>query len=270
MERPAPRLRVGATSFVYPADWVSNVRRLAGRVDDIELLFFRARQPGDLPDPSQVEQLRLLRRQGGLTYSIHLPIDLQLAGPESDLRQAAVDEVRRAIDAVRTLAPTCWVLHVEGRWDEGHGETPEALERWQERASGSLRQLLAGGIEPGQLAIESLDYDFGRIRPVIDALGLSAALDLGHELRQGRSVEQLVMAHLDRAPVIHLHGVDERGQDHRAISAFPEETGRWLLDTLAARRWPGALTLEVFDLMRLELSLDTLARWSREEDRRDG
>lgn len=32
--------RIGATSFVYPDRWLGNVARLAGRVDDVEILLF--------------------------------------------------------------------------------------------------------------------------------------------------------------------------------------------------------------------------------------
>ncbi|MCX7010033.1 MAG: hypothetical protein NTY53_22795 [Kiritimatiellaeota bacterium] len=34
--------RVGVTSYVYPADILPNVERLAGRVDDVELVLFES------------------------------------------------------------------------------------------------------------------------------------------------------------------------------------------------------------------------------------
>jgi len=34
------KFRLGSTSYVYPADLVTNARQLAGRVDDIELVLF--------------------------------------------------------------------------------------------------------------------------------------------------------------------------------------------------------------------------------------
>ncbi len=37
---PRLRPRIGTTSFVFPASWAENVRRLAGRVDDVEILVF--------------------------------------------------------------------------------------------------------------------------------------------------------------------------------------------------------------------------------------
>ncbi len=43
--------RLGATSFVYPAGWADNVERLIIEtpVRDVELLFFEADRPDQLP-----------------------------------------------------------------------------------------------------------------------------------------------------------------------------------------------------------------------------
>jgi len=49
--------RLGTTSFIYPATWSVNVERLAGRVDDVELLIFEATRDRDLPDEAELAEL---------------------------------------------------------------------------------------------------------------------------------------------------------------------------------------------------------------------
>jgi hypothetical protein len=51
--------RIGTTSFVYPARWLANVERLAGRVDDVEILLFEL--AGDAPGPDELAALEVFR-----------------------------------------------------------------------------------------------------------------------------------------------------------------------------------------------------------------
>jgi sugar phosphate isomerase/epimerase len=64
--------RIGATSFVYPDRWLPNVERLAGRVDDVEILVFEP----ELPDRAELAALANLKQKSGLTYDLgHLHRD---------------------------------------------------------------------------------------------------------------------------------------------------------------------------------------------------
>ena len=86
--------RLGTTSFIVPADLLTNVRFLAGRVRDIEVLLFEV-DDGDnaLPGPEVWVELAELARAHDLTYTIHLPLDLQLAGDDA-LRTGSLEKVR--------------------------------------------------------------------------------------------------------------------------------------------------------------------------------
>ena len=59
---------------------------------------------------------------------------------------------------------------------------------------------------PRALAVECIDYDFALIAPVVRALDLSVALDLGHALRDGLPLAPLVDAWLPRTRIVQLHG----------------------------------------------------------------
>src|SRR5690606_7565401 len=87
--------RLGTTSFIYPGGWADNVERLAGRVDDVEILFFESE---GLPSVDEVRRLAELEQRTNLTFSLHTPLDVSLASANEPRRQQAVAAVQRAIE----------------------------------------------------------------------------------------------------------------------------------------------------------------------------
>jgi sugar phosphate isomerase/epimerase len=253
-------MRVGTTSFIYPGGWLYNVERLAAHFDDIELLFFEADGQGAFPDAAECRALAACKRQHGLSYSLHTPLSASLASESALRRAAGVDAVRRAIDAAALFEPEHYVLHVYLGDGEGDASPPSDLDAWRERALGSLRQLIAGGVHPRQLCVEALDYDFALIQPVLEALDLSVALDVGHWVRDGRDELAELERYLPRARLLQWHGTEPGGRDHRSLLHYPADQARALLETLAARAFDGVLTLEVFDAAELASSQAVLAR----------
>jgi sugar phosphate isomerase/epimerase len=232
-------MRVGTTSFIYPGGWLYNVERLAAHFDDVELLFFEADGQGAFPDAQECRALAACKLQHGISYSLHTPLSASLASESPARRAAGVDAVRRAIDAAALLEPEHYVLHVYLGDGEGDATPPTDLDAWRERAQDSLRQLLAGGLHSRRLCIEALDYDFALIHPVVEALDLSVALDVGHWVRDGRDEIEELERYLGRARLLQWHGTDAHGRDHLSLRHYPPDQARALLATLAARAWSG-------------------------------
>ncbi|HKU43509.1 MAG TPA: cobamide remodeling phosphodiesterase CbiR [Polyangiales bacterium] len=258
-----PPFRTGATSFVYPASWAANVERLAGRVEDIELLFFAPQGPDGLPDPAELQRLVELRDRHALTYSIHTPLSASLASEDDARRAAGVAEVLRVVDATRCLSPSAYVLHVY--WgDAEHGPRPSDDEAFRQRAARSLRQIIAHGLAPELLCVEYLDYDLDLLAPVIEGLELSVALDVGHLLRDGRDWAAILARYLPRTRLVQWHGTQPGGRDHQSLEHVPREVARALVEQLTAANWDGVLTLEVFEEQAFERSLALLSQLQQE------
>jgi sugar phosphate isomerase/epimerase len=255
--RPTPRYRVGATSFVHPAGWLANAARLAGRVRDVEILLFEPPSPASAPPPAEIDGLARLGRATGLTWSVHAPV-VALASEDEDRRREAVDAIRRAVEITAPLDPHAVVVHVER--DGAAGD----LAGWRERATRSLRELVAAGIAPATLAIETLDYDFALVEAVVDALGLSVALDVGHLARDGVPLEPVLRRNLARTRVVQWHGTEPGGRDHRSLRHYPRAGGVSLLRALGEAGFAGVVTLEVFREDDLDDSLAVLAELERE------
>jgi sugar phosphate isomerase/epimerase len=100
-----------------------------------------------------------------------------------------------------------------------------------------------------------LDYDLDLLQPVIEALDLSVALDVGHLLRDGRDWRAILNRYLPRTKLVQWHGTEPGGRDHKSLSHVPRETTRAVLDVLHDADFRGVLTLEVFHPDDFEESL---------------
>jgi len=249
-------MRLGTTSFIYPAGWLENVQRLAGRVQDVELLCFEGEA---LPEPKELAGLVEEAAHADLSYTVHTPLTSSLASESRQRRNAGIDEVMRVVDHMHVVDPFAYIVHVYCGDEEG-GPRPLDLDAWRERAFESLNTLLDRGLPHTRLCIESLDYDLSEIAPVVSALGLNYALDVGHMHRDGRSLVSALTKYLPQTRVIQWHGTDP-DRDHKSLTHYPEQDALTLLRTLHAERYTGILTLEVFREPDFEESLALVQRW---------
>ena len=241
-------MRIGTTSYIYPADILTNVHQLAGKGQDVELVVFECAETGDdLPDEEMVEHLRVFGAAHDITYTVHLPLDLRLADDDPSLERAV-----RVIRCTEALSPLGYVVHLDG-------ETPTDrldLAQWLENSLRSLDALDKAGCDQELICVENLD---DQPPPMLDAIlervPVSCCVDLGHLWKQG--VEPL--PHLDRwlcrARVIHLHGIGVR--DHSSLSLVPPANLDPVMELLF-RHFNGVVTLEVFNEADLENSLRAL------------
>jgi len=245
-------MRIGTTSCIWHDYMLPNVEKLAPLVDDVELLLFDVEQ--DVPGAEDVAQMVRLKHEHALSYTLHTPLDASLASADEARRLTGVDKVRRAIDWARPLQPLAHTVHVYLGDAERDPAPPRDLDAWRERARRSLETIVRD-VPPAAVCVECIDYDFSLIAPVVRALDLSVALDVGHALRDGLTLAPLVDEWLPRARVLQLHGTRPDGRDHKSLAYAPRAEIEQLLRTLAARQFGGVLTLEVFDPSDLEESL---------------
>ena len=257
--------RLGATSYVIPDDILANARHLAGSVDDVELVLFEADDDcGNLPVPETIRELAALAASHGMSYTVHLPLDLRLAegdreGDGSLLRAGEV------ITRTRLLDPRAYVTHLDGKRlveaEQSGALSGRALAaaraRWRDETVRGLEALaaLAGG--PGLIAVENLEgYPPDFNDPVLEALPVSRCVDVGHLWLDGHDPMPYLAAALPRTTVIHLHGI--QGRDHKSLAHVPEARLRAVLSLLLKARYAGVLTVEVFGEEDLQTSVAAL------------
>ena len=246
--------RLACPSFIYPAGYVDNVRRLAGCVDEIELLLLES-LPGSLPGRQEINELAVIGNDCGLTFNIHLPTDIDIGAVNPESGRTAVDALLRVIDLARPLAPVSATLHIPGTDVSGH--TPK-MNDWRERVMKNLSRLLEkSGIPPRSVAIETLDYPIADLDPVIRNLDLSVCLDTGHLMVRNEDCRNVFRTWAERIVIVHVHGV-ESGRDHLALSRLSKNQTGQIAHILSA--FQQSLSLEVFSVEALAASLDYLDR----------
>jgi sugar phosphate isomerase/epimerase len=230
--------RLGTTSYIWPAGLLSNVRRLGPWIDDVELVLFDLDEQSNLPDAETVAELQALARAHDLTYTVHLPLDLHPA------HRLSMEKAEKVIDCTRELSPRAYVLHLDGRAVEGTSDRA-ALASWHRDACQALRTVAEMVDDPRDLCIENLEnYSPEYLLPLLEETPASLCVDVGHLWLTGRDPLAFLAAHLHSARVIHLHGTGER--DHQSLLHQGLGPVATILALLAARRYDGVLTLEVF------------------------
>jgi sugar phosphate isomerase/epimerase len=243
--------RIGATSYVLAADMLTNVRHLAGRVDDIELLVFESDTMAELPDPEMLRELDRIARLESLTYTVHLPLDIRLGAGDSEVRTQSVEKCARTIERMRIVNPVAWILHCD-RQSSGDNALPDR--EWAGYSAQSLHALLASGIAPETMSVETLDGSFPLLEPLIRDNGMSVCLDIGHLLLYDLDTPGYIEKYGAITRVVHLHGVID-GKDHRSISGIPVDTLKQVIDAAARNNVCRVVTLELFNESDFEESL---------------
>lgn len=229
--------RLGSTSYVYPADLLTNVRRLAGRVKDVELVLFEVEGASNLPGPETVAGLQEVAHRRGISYTVHLPTDLQL-GAEGKTWAPSVEKALRFIRTTRPLNPWAYIVHL-------NPDGARSQARWAERCVEALTVLAEEAGGPDLLAVENLENcPLERLVPVLEEVPVSLCLDVGHLWLTGADPLPAMKAHLGRTRVVHLHGVNQ--QDHESLSWVSEDALRAVLGEMVRQRYGGVVTLEVF------------------------
>lgn len=244
--------RLATTSFIYPDDYLLNVRKLGPFVDEIELLFFESAPADALPGGALIGQLARLSEESALSYNIHLPIDIDPGSEDKAVRQHAVRTIGRFVEACAPLQPASFTLHVpleENRFDRA------SRRRWETAAKSSISELLSGGLDGKRLAIETLAYPFLYVEPLVEEFDLSVCIDFGHLALSGQDLGEVFGRNFDRTAIVHLHGFDG-DRDHLSLECanpgLVENMVSWI------KPFSRSVSLEVFSYAALKSSLEIL------------
>uniref|UniRef100_A0A7C4EV33 Sugar phosphate isomerase/epimerase n=1 Tax=Desulfomonile tiedjei TaxID=2358 RepID=A0A7C4EV33_9BACT len=236
--------KIGTTSYIYPADILTNVKKLAGKVHDIELVLFEFEQESNIPNSAVMKELIAASRRSGTSYTVHLPLDLALAGARPD-----IDKATRVIDLTRSLHPAGYVVHLDGA---------DELDMSKRLANSlaSLKALAHAELDPTLLCVENLENEPPAfIDHILNAMPVSTCVDIGHLWKRGADPIPILERRLERTRIVHLHGMQER--DHQSLSVVAPHA----LDRVAeflVHRYDGIVTIEIFSEADLRDSLDAL------------
>ena len=261
-----PEFRLGTTSYIIPDEILPNVRFLAGKVQDVELVLFEVDDgSNNLPDARTILTLLDLSHKKDLSYTVHLPLDLRL-GSDDNEQHVSLIKARRVIDCTRQLEPWAYVLHLDGR-EVRDSYDPATLKRWQDQACRALEKAGEWAGNPALLAVENLEsYPLDFWEPIFDRAPVSRCVDIGHLWLGKHDPLPYLERALPRTRVIHIHGIAER--DHQSLShVAPTELER-VLNYLIAHRYTGVMTMEVFGEADFNSSLEAIRSVLKRQENR--
>lgn len=235
--------RLGTSSYIIPADILPNVRYLAGKVRDIELILFEVDDgQNNLPSAEVIDELIRLTVLYDLTYTVHLPLDLKL-GADGSEQDISLIKAQKVMELTKRLDPWAYVLHLEGK-DVRDSKDPDVLRHWQDQAVRALEIVAEWAGGPEKLAVENLEhYPIDFIQPVTDRIPVSRCVDIGHLWLDSVPVLPYLEKYLPRTRVIHMHGIGER--DHSSLRHVdPSELDQ--VFRILLKDYRGVLTLELF------------------------
>lgn len=246
--------RIGTSSYIIPDDILPNVRFLSEKVKDIELVLFDIDEYCNIPDAGQAAELKALSAQHGLSYTVHLPLDLNFSDRDRDV---SIQKAMKVISGTRCLDPFAYVCHLECR--DIPSEPGAQLTGWQEQRIRAVNALAEQSGLRAEFAVENLErYPIQWNEPVIHACGTHACLDIGHLFVQQLDPIPIMREWLPRTTVIHLHGVGTR--DHQSLTHMPEETIRAVMAELLRQNYRGVLTLEIFNEEDFNSSMEMIRK----------
>ncbi len=248
---------LGAPSYVLPLEednLVSNVRFLKDRVDMVQLLYFGRDHLDDVMSPRVIGELDKIRGESGISYTVHLPLDLDMPASHREPARASIAVIERIVHDTTPLAVEGYVLHLDainrGRHDGGSLEDTNALLR--DSLSGIARAL---GDASELIYIENTASDLLRFREIIHDTPFQVCMDVGHLLHRGQDIRGFVEAFRTRIAQVHLHGVSG-GRDHRSLAVFDGGTLKDIMRSIQDLAVP--VIVEVYNYDDMESSLRTL------------
>ncbi len=224
--------RLGTSSYIIPADILTNVEYLKDKVDDVELVLFESDEISNLPSVADISRLKEYALNDELTYSIHLPLDAYLGSDNRAVRERSVEKCRRVIELTQVLDPSAFVMHAEAGPDV-NVNTFSRLEkdRFAHYFHESLEALFSSlALHPSACCVETLNYPLSILDDVITSAGVSITLDIGHLELYGFSVEEHLDRYLQNTRVLHMHGIKD-GKDHKGLQYMRPE----ILDMVIGR-----------------------------------
>ena len=253
--------RLGTTSYIVPADLLANVEFLAGKVDDIELVLFESDEISNIPDDGVVQTIRNIAEENDHTYTVHLPLDIQLGSSDEAERSKSVDRCLRVIARISPADPFAYVIHFHG---DRRGDSPSKdISLWQTNLEKSIEELLESGVAPRDLCVETLDYSYKLIEKLVFDYDLSICLDIGHIFLNAHSLDAYLDRYIEQCRAIHLHGISD-GKDHRYISDKESDHLSILFSRICSNKAEArVVTLEVFNEKDLIRSVAALERFMR-------
>jgi sugar phosphate isomerase/epimerase len=231
-------MKIGTTSYIYPDEIIPNVRKLVNLVDDIELVLFEGKDYSNLPSTEDINTLSRISEESGITYTVHLPIDLDICSIDGDFRKFSLGRMLEIMKLTSPLDATGYIVHLPRR-------EVESEEMWVLRTVRSLSELF---IQFGNrdICIENLSYPVKHILPIVEEFDFNLCLDISHALKCSDDWKEIFDNSFNTIKIIHFYGPEIDGEGHTGLQKADRGFVKSVVNKILSSNFTGLLTLEVF------------------------
>jgi sugar phosphate isomerase/epimerase len=235
---------------------VANVKFLKDSFDMVQLLFFGREYLDEVMSPRIIGDLKAIREETGLCYTIHLPSDLELLDPSEASMNESIGVIERIITETAPLDVDGYVLHVDAL---EHGSPRVELNRDQFSLFQRSLDAITGrvGDTAGNILIENTSYDLTYFSGIIMRSPCQICMDAGHFSLYNHDAGRYIELFSSRIQQVHLHGVSG-GKDHRALTGFDTVSGGSI--SMLLKKFTGSVIIEVYNLNDLIKSAEFLEK----------
>ncbi len=254
--------KIGTTSYILPVkeeSVVANVVYLKDSFDLVQLLFFGREYLDEVMSPDIIRDLKAIKDESGLRYTVHLPSDLELLNPSAASLEQSIDVIEKIFAETETLDVDGYVLHVD-KLVKGSPSVELDRERFNlfHRALDAISARLANSA--GNILIENTSYDLTFFSSLIVRSRCSVCMDAGHITLYNHDYGRFLEVFHQKIRQVHLHGVSG-GRDHQALTGLDAVSaglfGNFLKD------FSGSVIIEVYNLKDLVKSGEYVERFCK-------
>jgi len=254
-------MQLGAMNNPY-ASVFKEIKAIAGMGFDYIDLTIEA--PGAAVESTDWKAVRQAVEDAGLGLVCHTAPYLPIHNPSPLVRQAAVDELRRSIDAAAILGASLCTTHFMG-WP-GYLSDADGYEYYRQMMTVLIDHARPKGI---QIAMENGTdnrHQLKTFREIFSRLPeLKLLYDVGHgNIDTAKSMTgEYLFALANRLAHVHMSDNDGKGDDHLPFGAAKRGTLNLKKELRGLRsfNYDGTITLEIFGHRRW---LTSCAEWVRE------
>jgi sugar phosphate isomerase/epimerase len=238
------------------------IKAIAGMGFDYIDLTIEA--PGAAAESTDWRKVRQAVSDAGLGLVCHTAPYLPINNPSALVRQAAVDELRRSIDAAAILEAQVCTMHFMG-WP-GYLADKDGYEYYRQLLTVLINHGKQSGVAVAMENSPKNSHQLKTFREIFQRLpDLKLLYDVGHgNIDTPKSMTgEYLFALADRLVHVHMSDNDGKGDDHLPFGAAKRGTLKLKKELQALRsfNYDGTITLEIFGHRRW---LQASAEWVRE------
>ena len=248
---------IGTPSYILPIEednLIANVMFLKDSFDMVQLLYFGRDHLDEVMSPRIVNELDAIRRGSGISYTVHLPVDLDLLNPSMESVRGSIGVVDRILSRTERLAVEGYILHVDAMGTERPDAAPAGgtVRLFQDALTGIAERF---GDAAKNIFIENTGYDLADYKSIIADTPFGVCMDIGHLIRQERDIQVFLDAFGARIAQAHVHGVSE-GRDHRSLAEMEPAVLQHVIRIVQGLGVP--VVVEVYNYDDLSSSMDRM------------